>query len=366
MTNMDFRNVNPLNIYSNYLSGNLLPLTQRDSQFSTAWKLYGTLMWLIQIAQLCTLTIGIISTSREKAFQEGFITFVLIIEVFFIIGQIQSHKKLVDQLIQKLNDILQIGDDLMENMVRTTLKPMNAPFKYYNFRMPAVFSKQPFSARIFILGSILILIGNIHIFLKKCSLYIYMVHLVLLITVQYRYTGKRLVLIFREADEQCNNGQINSEADQWANDAIKALCRHHTTAVRLSRMLRETLASSLTLIYLNSIFRFCFTAIIFGSVLSTTLIEFCLVSIYSSGSVVEFYMLCSYIQQLQDASKDFMDEAFHEKWYQFGPSVKRMFMLMILGSNLGCKLSTCDKFNLSLPSFLTILNQSYSIALVLL
>jgi len=47
-------------------------------------------------------------------------------------------------------------------------------------------------------------------------------------------------------------------------------------------------------------------------------------------------------------------KAFHEKWYQFGPSVKRTFMLMILSNNLECKLSTCDKFNLSLPSFMTV------------
>lgn len=56
------------------------------------------------------------------------------------------------------------------------------------------------------------------------------------------------------------------------------------------------------------------------------------------------------------------DEAFHEKWYQFGPSVKRTFMLIILGNNLGCKLSMCDKFNLSLPSFMTV-RLYFSIAL---
>ncbi|XP_025162887.1 uncharacterized protein LOC105184170 isoform X2 [Harpegnathos saltator] len=380
---MDFRNVNPLNIHSNYLSGNLLPLTPCGSQYSTAWKLYGILTWLIQIAQLCSLIAGILLTSQEEAFQGGtLINLVLIIEVLFIVRQIQSHRKLVDQLIQKLNDILQIKDDNMKYIVSTTLKPMNTPLKYYvvagavslavwfalglllifekdtffyeDFKMVVALSKQPFSARTFILGTFLILISNVHIFLKKCNLYIYMIHFALMITAQYRYTGKKLAMIFREPYvEQCKNGQVSFEADQWANDAIKALCRHHTTIVRLSRMLRETLTSSLTLIYLNSIFRFCFTAIMFTTVLSYNPIEFCLFIIYSCGSVVEFYMLCSCMQQLQDASKNITDEAFHEKWYQFGPSVRRIFMLMVLGSNLGCKLSTCEKFNLSLPSFLS-------------
>lgn len=57
------------------------------------------------------------------------------------------------------------------------------------------------------------------------------------------------------------------------------------------------------------------------------------------------------------------NEAFHEKWYQFAPSVQRTFMLMILGNNLECKLSTCNKFNLSLPSFMTVRVNVFSIFL---
>jgi len=48
------------------------------------------------------------------------------------------------------------------------------------------------------------------------------------------------------------------------------------------------------------------------------------------------------------------DMAFHENWYQFHPSIKRKFMLMILGNNLKCKLTTFEKFSISLPSFMTV------------
>lgn len=48
------------------------------------------------------------------------------------------------------------------------------------------------------------------------------------------------------------------------------------------------------------------------------------------------------------------DMAFHENWYEFGPSIKRTFMLMILSNNLECKLTRCEKLNLSLPSFMTV------------
>ncbi|EFN83501.1 hypothetical protein EAI_15436 [Harpegnathos saltator] len=391
---MNFRNVNPLNVYSNYMSGNLLPLAPRDSRFSLASVLFGGFMWLLQAVQLCVLVPGLMMVSWEKAIVDGTITFVLIIEVSFIAGQIQTHKKLTDRLIQKLNDILRIEDEMMENVVKTTLKPIDAPLRFYvvagslsvfvwfslpllmileretffyeDFRLPAVFSTQPFSSQTFVLGSILLVMGNVQIFLKKCGLDIYMIHLVLMMTAQYRYTGKKLASIFRDASKRCELGQVGCEVDRWTENALKALCRHHNSVVRLSSVLRDLLSSSLNLIYINSVIRFCFTAILFNAVLSATFLEGFLVSMYSCGSVMEFYMLCSCMQQLHDASTDITDEAFHEKWYQFGPSVKRTFMLMILANNLGCKLSTCNKFNLSLPSFMTILNQSYSIALVLL
>ncbi|XP_032666795.1 odorant receptor 67a-like [Odontomachus brunneus] len=391
---MNFRNVNPLNVYSNYISGNLLPLAPHSSRFSITWKSYGGFMWLLQGVQLCVLIPGLIMVSWEKAIIDGTITAILTIEVFFIVGQIQTHKKLVDRLIRKLNDILQIEDEIMKDVVMTTIKPMDGPLRFYlvsgalsvfvwfslpllmvferetffyeDFRLPAVFSQQPFSSRTFVLGSILVLFGNVQIFLKKCGLDIYMIHLVLMLTAQYRYTARRLALIFQDADKRCKFGEVSCEADQWMDNAIKALCRHHTTVIRLSVILRKLLSSSLSMIYVNSVLRFSFTAILFNTVLSATPLEGLLVSMYSCGSVMEFYMLCSCVQQLQDASTNITDEAFHEKWYQFGPSVKRTFMLMVLGNTLGCKLSTCDKFNLSLPSFMAILNQSYSIALVLL
>lgn len=48
------------------------------------------------------------------------------------------------------------------------------------------------------------------------------------------------------------------------------------------------------------------------------------------------------------------DKAFHENWYQFDISIKRTFILVIIASNLELKLSTFEKFNLSLPSFMAV------------
>lgn len=48
------------------------------------------------------------------------------------------------------------------------------------------------------------------------------------------------------------------------------------------------------------------------------------------------------------------DTSFHEKWYYFELSQKRTLLLMMIATNLECKLSTLEKLNLSLTSFMTV------------
>lgn len=48
------------------------------------------------------------------------------------------------------------------------------------------------------------------------------------------------------------------------------------------------------------------------------------------------------------------DKAFHEDWHLLKPSIKRMFILIIMANNLECKLATFENFNLSLPSFMVV------------
>ncbi|KAL6259518.1 hypothetical protein P5V15_009435 [Pogonomyrmex californicus] len=395
---MNFQSVNSLNVRINALSGNLLPLKPDDSRFPITLKMYSVLVWLIEIIQTIVLIPGLILVPREKALKDGTVVCVVTVEVFFMAARIHSRRQLVNRLIQKINDILRFADETMKNVVTTTLQPMDNPLKFYwlsgwmgvfvwailpfllifkkvsffyeDYRMPAAFSKQPFSFNVFLLGSILILIGNMYIFIKKVGLDVYMIHLVLLITAQYRYIATRLVTIFQDGNPRSEFNEslqkYSSNVNQRVEKEIILLCRHHNAVVHLSSMLKKLLSLNFSMIYVNSVLRFCFIGIMLSTVPSTTLPEAFSIVMFACGSVVQFYMLCSCVQQLLDASKTMTNEAFHEKWYQFGPSVKRIFMLMILGNNLECKLSSCDKFNLSLPSFMTILNQSYSIALLLL
>lgn len=48
------------------------------------------------------------------------------------------------------------------------------------------------------------------------------------------------------------------------------------------------------------------------------------------------------------------DQAFGEAWYQCGASMKRTFVLLIMANNLECRIAAIGKFNLSLPSFMTV------------
>ncbi|XP_014487984.1 PREDICTED: uncharacterized protein LOC106751576 [Dinoponera quadriceps] len=328
---MDFRNLNSLNVRANFLSGNLLPLESDDSRYSISWKLYGVLMWLLQMVQMSVLIPGLVMVPREKILIDGTVIVVVTIEAFFMVGRIYGHKELVDQFIRKLNDILCVEDNNMRSIVKTTLKPMEAPlqfywvagglsvllwccipfllvsekisFRYEDYRVPAVFSKQPFSTEVFLLGSIFILIGNMYIFLKKGSVDIYMIYLVMMITAQYRYIAKKLAATFRDANLPSELQQCYPDIDRWVEKEIKALCRHHTTVLCLSSILKKLLSLSFSMVYVNSVLRFCFIGIMLSTVLSTTFIESLPIVMFTCGSVVQFYILCSCMQQLQDANE---------------------------------------------------------------
>ncbi|KAM0725613.1 hypothetical protein ACS0PU_008339 [Formica fusca] len=253
---MNFQNVNPLNVRINAISGNLLPLTSNNSQFPITWKIYSAVVWLIEVIQAIVIIPGFYFV-REEALKNSTVTFVLTIEVFFMVLRIHAQKKLVNRLIQKLNDILHFADDTMKSVVTMTLKPMENPLKFYwlagwlsvflwsltpfllildrvsffyeDYRMPAIFSKQPFSTNIFLMGNVFMLLGNMYIFVKKVGVDVYMIHVVLLITAQYRYIAMRLATIFRDGNEL---GEEYQSKNRWMEKEIVTLCRHHNSVIQ--------------------------------------------------------------------------------------------------------------------------------------
>lgn len=222
---MDFQSVNPLNVKLNMISGNLLPMTT-DSAFPVFWQVYTVLVWLLQLVRMSGLIRGFIFVSKNKDLMNSLVSIMLTAEVIFLNVQIQRHGKLVRRFILKLNDVLSVEDEVMKNIVTATIKPIQillnlywiisllttviwamipftlvfkkSSFYYVDYRMPLVFGGEPFSTRVFVLGSVLILIVGPFVVLKKTGTDIYIVHLVLLMTTQYRYIAIKLGLIFHK------------------------------------------------------------------------------------------------------------------------------------------------------------------------
>nr|XP_012234085.1 PREDICTED: odorant receptor 85b-like [Linepithema humile] len=195
-----------------------------------------------------------------------------------------------------------------------------------------------------------------------------MMHLVLLLTAQYRYTSVKLTMLFQ--DPQNSSDAFPKRrypiSNQWVQRELRALCRHQNSVLRISVMLRKLLSVNFSLLYINNIFRFCFIGILMTAIPYLTFMEGISIFLFAIGSMTQFFLLCFSVQTLSDASTKITDTAFDEGWYQFEPLIKRTFLLLIMANNLECKIAAVDKFNLSLPSFMTIMNQSYSIALLFL
>lgn len=264
LQSMDFQNVNPLNVRLNRFSGNLLPMTSDDALFPVAWRIYSAVIWLIEAIQTSAVIPGILFVPRDKALQDATVGLVITIEVFFLLRQMHARRDLVTQLIQKLNEILRVEDKTMEMVVRSTLKPVEIPLKFYcvagtgsilvwccmsfavifkkeyflyqDYRLPIVLSKQPFPMEIFLLGNCVATVASVYMFIKKVALDVYMINFVLLVTAQYRYIAVKLPTVFRENAPQNqrskSEGEKYSAVDSSAVLKMKALCRHHNAVVQ--------------------------------------------------------------------------------------------------------------------------------------
>lgn len=257
---MDFQNVNLLNVQLNKLSGNLLPMTNDDSLFPVTWRIYSAVVWLIEVIQTSAVIPGILIVPREKALQDATVGVVVTTEVFLLLWQMHARRDIVIQLIQKLNEILRAENETMKIVVRSTLKPVEIPLKFYcmagtvslivwcsmpfalifkkeyfryeDYRLPIVLSKQPFSKEIFLLGNCIASIASVYMFIKKVALDVYMINLVLLVTAQYRYIAVELTTIFQDIPQNNESEVEYSAVNSLAILKMKALCRHHNTVVQ--------------------------------------------------------------------------------------------------------------------------------------
>lgn len=260
---MDFQNVNPLNVRLNMISGNLLPMTSDDSSFPVAWKIYSIAIWLIELIQTIATICGFVKVANRETLQDaGTVSILLSIEVVILLTRMYAYRDLPIQLIQKLNSILRSENENMKSIVYSTLEPLKIPLEFYciagtgsviiwcsipfalifkkkyflyeDFGIMAAFSKQPFSTKVFVLGTFVETIAGTFIFLKKVAMNVYMVNLVLLLTAQYRYIAMKLATILHNDTSQNEDYEFQKEyysINLLAEKKIKALCRHHNDII---------------------------------------------------------------------------------------------------------------------------------------
>lgn len=240
------------------LSGNLLPIS--IEQFSTPWLIYFVFVMLIEVIHTIAFVLGLVLVPTEKALQDGTVCAVITLETIFMLSRLYTRKTLMEQVVQQMNNIMQDADETMKSIVKSALKPITKPFVIYgvvnamavavwtvqpvalafeksiffyvDYNLPTVFSAEPFSVSVLIPSTIIMTIGSVFLFLKKFSVDVYMMHLVLLLTAQYRYTSMKLTMLFQDPQNDAFQKRRYSISNQWVQKELKALCRHQNTVLR--------------------------------------------------------------------------------------------------------------------------------------
>ncbi|XP_031367935.1 uncharacterized protein LOC102671670 isoform X2 [Apis dorsata] len=393
---MNFQNLNRLNALANMVSGNFLPMTNINERSSMVSKIYFVIVWIIQLIYLAACILGLFNVSWERTLKDGTVNMVLLFEVIILNIYLHRRKKLLRELIGKLNHILINEDEIFRNVTISTTKTLEKPLKMYifvnvtsvmvwisspfikvfqknefyyeDFTMPAVLSKQPFSTGVFICGVFLQLFGSEYLLFRKISLDLYTMHLNLLITTQYKYLRIKFATIFKEKGEIAKDTWQNIPHDnnKTIGQEMKLLTRHFETVIEMTGMLKKLLSPNIGVLYLNYVFRFCFLSFMFATTSLSEKLTYTIIVSYTTGALIQFYILCYCIQDLFEASSSIADDVVYEKWYSYDVRFQRVILMISLANELKCKISNFQNIDLTLPSFMTILNQAYSVCLLFL
>ncbi|XP_012145291.2 uncharacterized protein LOC100883629 isoform X6 [Megachile rotundata] len=384
---MDFLNLNPLNAFMNIMSGNMLPVSNKKMKLSVITRIYWPLVWVLQVFYLSVCFLGIRYAPVEKSLRDSTVSTAVTLEGIILSLYMNSRRNLLRRFIEQLNDTLDKGNKMLETITIESVKPLELvlrlytygsiasvavwallqftivtqtdEFYYVDYRVPAVFSPEPFSLKVFVPSGLVVCLGNMYAIIRKASLDIYVIHMIRLITAQYKYLRRRLAEILRGTSEEAVDGEDK------VKQGMRLLAFHYETIIQMSSILKDVLAPNIGVVYINSVFRFCFLSIMVVMISADDMEKY-LVLMYTFGALVQLYMVCFSIQELFEASKAIADDAFYEKWYVYDSSLQRAMVIMTFGSKLECKVSSIRSIDLTLPSFMSILNQAYSVCLLFL
>ncbi|CAD1468812.1 unnamed protein product, partial [Heterotrigona itama] len=380
---MDFRGLNRLNIFVNILSGNFLPMTSKETKLTVLFKIYSIVVWLIELVYLAACILGLFCVPKEKALRDSTINLIVLFETIVLSVYLHNRKTLLRELIGKLNNLIE-GNEMLQDMTVRTVKPIVRPltiytianttavtvwialplleifrkdqFYYSDYGVPAAISNEPFSTGIFIGGVVLQILGAACTIIRKIGLDLYTMHFIILMTAQYKYLRIKIATIFQQEPGTLHIDIVKRNISPGDKGTVKhemrLLTRHYETVVEMAVMLRKLLSPNIGFLYIEYVFRFCFM-----SFMLVTSIGFfpekCLVTMYTLGALMQFYILCYSIQELIEASETVTDDVIHEKWYFHDVSLQRAIIMMILTNKLECKLCSLQSIDLTLPSFMS-------------
>ncbi|XP_031771865.1 uncharacterized protein LOC100863329 isoform X2 [Apis florea] len=394
---MNFQNLNRLNAFANMISGNFLPMTNINEKSSIVSKIYFVIVWIIQLIYLAACTLGLFNVPWERSLKDGTVNMVLLFEVIILNIYLHSRRNLLRELIGKLNHVLINEDEMFRDVTISTIKTLEKPlriyilvnvtsimvwisspliklfqkneFYYEDFTMPVVLSEQPFSTGVFICGVFLQLFGGEYLLFRKISLDLYTMHLNLLITAQYKYLRIKFATVLKEKGETFGKDtwqNIPYDDDTTIRQEMKLLTRHFETVIEMTGMLKKLLSPNIGVLYLNYVFRFCFLSFMFATTSLLEKLTYTIIVSYTTGALIQFYILCYCIQDLFEASSSIADDVVYEKWYSYDVRFQRVILMISLANELKCKISNFQNIDLTLPSFMSILNQAYSVCLLFL
>ncbi|KAL2728929.1 odorant receptor 67c-like isoform X2 [Vespula squamosa] len=372
---INFQNTNRLNVLTNFLSGNVLPVTSDGSELSLFSKLYAISTWIIVLIYASGCVIAIFRVSKEYALRECTVNLIIVVEVFLNIFHMYHQRNRNDLL--KTTVVSYIGP--VEKMLKfytitelctvvfwvsTSLMTIfqKEQFVHEDYALPISFSEEPISRNVYIVSVVIEIFGSGYLIFKKVSADIYTLHLILLLTSQYKYMKMKFGMIFQRED---NSSESRYQSDRIIEKELHSLLRHHSIVVRSTVILKEILSFNICVVHLDSVLRFCFLSFMFAMNMTLN-VEGCILISYAIAAILQLYLICFYVQELFEIGSILAEDAFHEEWYFCELSVKKNFKIMIHANNLKCQLAPCQSVNLSLPSFMQIINQAYSMCLLFL
>ncbi|XP_034939848.1 putative odorant receptor 92a [Chelonus insularis] len=380
---MNFLNVNKFNALTNDLSGNCFPVQSDDKQISNLKRAYiiGTFCYIL-LYYVSSIK-GLISFPTLKSIQDGSINLLVLSEVIILTVYMNYHRDKYRSLIANINTVLSYQSKTLRDITFDFVNPVMRIFTYYTIvavgsiviwvciPMLRAFNKTIFTIEdlqvpidiflnkncgisVYVIVTALEAIACAYAILKKIAIDIYVLYFITLLTAKYVYVQYQLSVIFSDL---MNEKSIEVELEQ--------LLHQYSIIVSVTHKLSKLLFINVAVTYINCTLKFCFLAFMVITIPGSYFSKILVVS-YSCGSLVEVYIVCFRVNHLVEVSSSISDKAFHTSWYCQKRYFRKIFTMLTMTNMMKCRLSICDSIDLSLPAFMTILKNAYSICLLLL